>query len=265
MPPIWIASEVSRTLVLKRHYVFLRWLVLTGVIAFIFLVAWHQGFLGQLYGRDKSYISFLITMLFVGFTLHCAVRTYQMSRQLDDAARVSEMLRNASSHRFSLAGEQVRIGNGVVLPPCLLSGFIGELVRKREAGQDVQILWAEQTQLMDAYSQQIKGGFEMGWFVADAMIKLGLLGTVVGFIIMLGSITNISTFDASVVQEVLTAMSGGMGVALYTTLTGLVCGMLLSLQYQLLDRGSDDLIALMVRVVDVQVSPYLKTATGAAA
>ncbi len=49
-----------------------------------------------------------------------------------------------------------------------------------------------------------------------------------------------------------------MGIALFTTLTGLVCGMLLALQYQFLDRGSDDLIALMIRVVDVQVTPYLE-------
>lgn len=265
MPPIWTTLEVSSALALKRHYVFLRWLIVIGVIAFVFLVAWHQGFLGQLYGRDRSYISFFITMLFVGFSLHCAVRTYQLSRQIDEAARVSEILRNNASHRFSLSGELVRIGSGIVLPRCLLAGFIAELIRKRDAGQDVQTLATEQSQLMDAYSQQIKGGYEIGWFVTDIMIKLGLLGTVVGFIIMLGSITNIGTFDASVMQDVLQAMSGGMGVALYTTLTGLVCGMLLALQYQLLDRGSEDLIALMIKVIEVQVSPYLKVAKKAAA
>lgn len=265
MPAVWSTSEISHALFAGRHHLFLRWLILIGVIAFLFLVAWNQGFLSQLYGSDRSYISFLITLLFVGFSLHCAVRTFQMSRQLDDAARISQILRNNPTHRFTLAGGDVRIGTGVTLPRCLLAGFIGELVHKRDAGQDVHNLAIEQSQLLDAYSRQIKGGFEIGWFMADIMIKLGLLGTVVGFIIMLASVTNITSFDTGIMQEVLSAMSSGMGVALYTTLAGLVGGMLLAFQYQLLDRGAEDLIALLVKVVEVQVSPFLKTAPSAGA
>jgi biopolymer transport protein ExbB/TolQ len=33
------------------------------------------------------------------------------------------------------------------------------------------------------------------WFTADLMIKLGLLGTVIGFIYMLGSVTGIEQID----------------------------------------------------------------------
>jgi Biopolymer transport proteins len=118
---------------------------------------------------------------------------------------------------------------------------------------------------MAAYGQQIRAGQEIGWFIADIMIKLGLLGTVVGFVIMLGSVTNISSFDISVMKDVLTNMSGGMGVALYTTIAGLIFAMLLTVQYQSLERGADDLVALMTKVVEVQLAPHLNSQSGGAA
>ena len=44
-------------------------------------------------------------------------------------------------------------------------------------------------------------------------------------------------------QDLLQQMSAGMGVALYTTLTGVVASMVLGLQYLLLDRSADQLVA----------------------
>ena len=73
-----------------------------------------------------------------------------------------------------------------------------------------------------------------GWFAADVALKLGLLGTVIGFILMLASIRDITGFDTTSLQSALKAMSGGMAVALYTTLAGLVCNLLLRVQFQML-------------------------------
>lgn len=73
-----------------------------------------------------------------------------------------------------------------------------------------------------------------GWFAADLCLKIGLLGTIVGFILMLSPIRNLTAFDPTNLQNALKAMSGGMAVALYTTLAGLTCHILLRLQFQLL-------------------------------
>lgn len=61
------------------------------------------------------------------------------------------------------------------------------------------------------------------------MLKLGLLGTVIGFIFMLGSLVDLNSIDINVMQKLLTQMSGGMKVALFTTLTGMSCGVLLNI------------------------------------
>ena len=71
----------------------------------------------------------------------------------------------------------------------------------------------------------------------DVLLKLGLTGTVIGFILMLLPIGEIKDFDPEILQKLLSTMSGGMAVALYTTLTGLVTSMILKFQYFVLDSS----------------------------
>ena len=84
------------------------------------------------------------------------------------------------------------------------------------------------------------------------MIKLGLLGTVIGFIFMLNSVAQMETTDLNAAKLMLTQMSGGMRIALFTTLAGLSSGLILGVQYQLLDRAADKLFGLIVAAVDTQ-------------
>ena len=73
-----------------------------------------------------------------------------------------------------------------------------------------------------------------GWFAADSVLKIGLLGTIIGFILMLAPIGELTSFDAASLQNALAAMSAGMAVALYTTLTGLIANIILRFQFQFL-------------------------------
>ncbi len=81
-----------------------------------------------------------------------------------------------------------------------------------------------------------------GWFAADAALKLGLLGTIIGFISMLSPIASLTSFDTASLQSALGEMSGGMAIALYTTLTGLVANILIRFQFQLLGDAMQKLL-----------------------
>jgi len=96
--------------------------------------------------------------------------------------------------------------------------------------------------LIDVLDGRCRGQFRFGYVIADLMLKLGLLGTVIGFIFMLGSLVDLNSIDISVMQRLLAQMSGGMKVALFTTLTGMSCGVLLNMKYQLLDWSVDKLL-----------------------
>ena len=59
---------------------------------------------------------------------------------------------------------------------------------------------------------------------------------------MLLPVSNIKEFDSSIMQQLLASMSGGMAVALYTTLTGLITSTLLRFQYFILESAATDMI-----------------------
>lgn len=72
---------------------------------------------------------------------------------------------------------------------------------------------------------------EVGWFVSDVLLTLGMIGTVAGFIYMLSSsFAEMDPGNAFSMQGVLVKLSTGMSTALYTTAAGLVCSLLLKLQ-----------------------------------
>ena len=72
---------------------------------------------------------------------------------------------------------------------------------------------------------------ELGWFIAEACLALGMIGTVTGFLLMLnGAFTQIDLSNPTTIQNSLVNMALGMSTALYTTLTGLVCSLALKIQ-----------------------------------
>ena len=72
---------------------------------------------------------------------------------------------------------------------------------------------------------------EIGWFIAEACLALGMIGTVTGFLLMLnGAFAEIDLSNPTTIQSSLTKMALGMSTALYTTLTGLICSLALKIQ-----------------------------------
>ena len=86
----------------------------------------------------------------------------------------------------------------------------------------------------------------LGYLSVDILLKLGLTGTVIGFILMLLPIGQIQDFDPQILQKLLSTMSGGMAVALYTTLTGLVTSISLKFQYFILDSSLSNSLKLSI-------------------
>jgi biopolymer transport protein ExbB/TolQ len=92
-------------------------------------------------------------------------------------------------------------------------------------------------------SEHSHGPHETAWWFAASAIKLGLLGTVVGFIVMASRIGAMPGFDVDQIQALLKQMTAGMAIALYTTLVGLIANLWLGLQLLLIDRTADRIVA----------------------
>lgn len=87
--------------------------------------------------------------------------------------------------------------------------------------------------------EKIEHLIEVGWFTSDLCLSIGMMGTVIGFIMMLGGFAGIDIADMSTVQGLIKGLGVGMSTALYTTLTGLVCSALLKIQYFNLSQAID--------------------------
>jgi len=75
------------------------------------------------------------------------------------------------------------------------------------------------------------------WYMSEMLLSLGMVGTVIGFIYMLSTMfTDINVEDIASVQYALGQMATGMGTALWTTLMGLICSILLKLQLVYMDE-----------------------------
>ena len=72
---------------------------------------------------------------------------------------------------------------------------------------------------------------DVGWFIAETCLALGMVGTVTGFLYMLGSaFENIDISNTQTLQDALASMAKGMSTALYTTLIGLISSIIIKIQ-----------------------------------
>jgi biopolymer transport protein ExbB/TolQ len=75
---------------------------------------------------------------------------------------------------------------------------------------------------------------------------------------MLFPLATLESFDANTMKSSMRAMSGGMAVAMYTTLAGLVGSILVKLQYYILDDASAYLFNVTTDLTEVFVVSALE-------
>ena len=80
------------------------------------------------------------------------------------------------------------------------------------------------------------------WYMAESCLTIGMIGTVAGFLLMLGAaFGNIDVSNTETLQAALSSMAVGMSTALYTTLVGLVASLFIKSQLINLEHYIDGL------------------------
>jgi hypothetical protein len=232
----------------------LRWLIFTGVTLFGFVLAWHFGLIRLMLASDKTHISAVICALYVVVSLHCLAQTVTVSRELNSGQRALALVSAGAANLQVVSGEVV-VGDGVRLPPGHVTGHIRNLVLKAGLQGHARL---DQTLLLRGLADALRRPHQLGAFAGDGLMKLGLLGTIVGFILMLAPIAGLDAADRASVKGSMGLMSDGMAVAMYTTLTGLVGSILVQAQYYMLDAATAKLFALATDLTEVFVVSVLE-------
>jgi hypothetical protein len=185
----------------------LEWLALAGLFAFAAWLLGTQGVWSLLLRSDPTGITAVIIVIFAAATLWSGVRARELGAQ----------------H----AALEART------PGCWAAEYWAALdSAPRDAGAPLDLLL-----------ERTHGPHASAWWVNAIQLKLGLLGKVIGFSILALQIGQIKNFDPAQSQELLKALTAGLGIALLTTMVGLVGNILLGLQLTRLDRSADELVA----------------------
>lgn len=174
-----------------------------------------QGWVGTVVAADSTGLALAISGVFLIGLITCAIKLRSITRELKDA-------QTFAPREGSLAAD-----------------YRGE-VADRSAGSRAISAAALKTKL----SQEIA----MVRHLANSLVLLGLIGTVLGFIIALSGVDPERASDVSSIAPMVSQLIRGMSVALYTTLVGSVLNLWLMMNYRILAgnavRLATDLIAL---------------------
>jgi hypothetical protein len=186
--------------------IFIYWIYFISLIFIAFYVLASLGFISNIFQADISYISSLITFIVIFYLFQCG---YYLNKLRDAVYFLDKEINSDSNNIFIMIYRDYQSTNNISKD------------NKTSSQEDFKLKLYEFS--------------DNGFFVSDLLLKLGIIGTVIGFIIMLSSLSAIDEMNLSKMNNLLLSMSTGMKVALYTTLTGLIGSILLSIQYNFLE------------------------------
>ena len=184
----------------KPNYLLLKASLVLSLIIFSFYLLFQLDLIELIINSDRGKISLIILVIYLLATLHWFYIAITLDKEISSIDKPEK------------------------------DTLIGRYLIKRNDLEKTQSLY-------NLLEDELSNRHSIGYLIVDILLKLGLTGTVIGFILMLLPIGEIKDFDPQILQKLLSTMSGGMAVALYTTLTGLVTSMLLKFQYFLLDSS----------------------------
>lgn len=170
------------------------------------VLAWINGWVAVIVETDTSYICTMIFALFLVGMAATAWRIEKLTAELD----------------------------------CIERGEGGRLDHYRQA------LLAGGSNATRSLELRLFGRIAFIRQIANALVMLGLIGTVVGFVMALQGVSASGAGDASSIGGMVGSMIKGMGVALYTTLVGSVLNLWLGANFQILVTGTANLAAALI-------------------
>jgi hypothetical protein len=192
-----------------------EWLALSGLMLFGTWLLGVRGVWGLLLRSDPTGLTLVIIVVFVAASAWAGQRSRELERQ--------RQCLNAAARRDTpwVAGQ----------------GWPGEYLQAlARAPHDAHTP-------LDLLLESTHGPHQTAWWVNGIQLKLGLLGKVIGFSMLALNIGQLQSFDPAQSQDLLKSLTAGLGIALLTTMVGLVGNILLGLQLTRLDRYADTLVA----------------------
>ena len=198
-----------------RYLLFARFLLLNLVSMGLLVAVYLQGWLDAMFQDEIVRLVSVIALVFAYGLVLCAVQIWRTTVELND-------IKSGDPKPESRAGKFLSAVYGATIEGRMLSAM------------------ALRTKLLTRIS--------IVRHIANSLVFLGLIGTVIGFIIALSAVDAKASADADTVAPVITRLISGMSIALYTTLVGAVLHIWLIVNHRILSSGTSNLYTSLIEL-----------------
>ena len=189
---------------------------LVNLVAFALLgAAWAQGLVARVINADVTNMVILICAIFLIGLILAGYRLWKVSKQLNAAY-------NYNPEERSRAADFLKKTKG---KNATSRANIAQALRLKLFSRIVHIR-----------------------YISNSLTVLGLIGTVLGFIIALSGVDPDVASNPSAISPMVAQLIEGMSVALYTTLVGSILSVWLGLIYQMLATGTSNLVSQIIEL-----------------
>lgn len=198
-----------------RYLLFLRFIAINGTGLVLLAAVWLQGWIGRILAADDTHICKTIFALFVVGLVWTGRKVLMLSRELN---ALEHWPRGPATRATRLLREM--------------------------AGREGQTRAA----LAGALRLKLLHRVAPVRHLASTLVLLGLIGTIIGFIIALSGVNQAAVSDAAAIGPMVATLLHGMAMALYKTLVGSVLNVWLMVNYRLLETGATHVLTRVVEI-----------------
>lgn len=205
-----------------RHLLLFRFVLLNAACFGVLGAAWLQGWLDAMLESSARLMCLGIFATFLTGFVICTIKVVRTSLDLD------------------------RIREGRPAPGSRAAGHLG-----RFAGGNT----GDRRIAADLLRFRMASHISIVGHIANTLVFLGLIGTVIGFIVALSSVEPEVTGNVRRIAPMVASLIDGMGIALYTTLVGAVLHVWLIVNHRMLATGVLHLYNAIVELGERRAAP----------
>jgi biopolymer transport protein ExbB/TolQ len=198
-----------------RYLLVLRFALFNLIACALLWAAWLRGWVDLVLAGDTTHLVLIIAAVFALGVVSCGRKVLQTSREIN---QVKEPYRARASR---------------------VAQYL-ETIRDRD-GHGRAIAASALKLKLAARIAPIR-------HIANSLVFLGLIGTVIGFIIALSGVDATAAANVESIGPMVSTLIDGMSVALHTTLVGAILNIWLMVNYRLLEGGTVTLVTEIVEL-----------------
>ncbi|MEM7026407.1 MAG: MotA/TolQ/ExbB proton channel family protein [Pseudomonadota bacterium] len=220
--PAWLGSLYETDGAAQRYLLLMRFGVFNLVALALVAAAWLKGWVELVLQGDSIQLVLIIALVFAYGLVSCGFKILSTSREINQAREPGRY------------------------PGTAVTEYI-DRVRGRDAHA--------RSTCASALKLKLASRIASVRHIANSLVFLGLIGTVIGFIIALSGVNAEAAADVSSIGPMVSTLITGMSIALHTTLIGAILNIWLMINYRLLESGTVTLVTAMVEQGEQHAKP----------